>query len=87
MTTLTPSGLDSVVAAAKQAPGRGLPPVHLWHPAHCGHSHMRIAADGRWWHEGSVIAREGLVRLFASILRREADGGGRGSGAAVGCSS
>ena len=30
-------GLDGVIAAArKQAPGRGLPPVHLWNPAHCG---------------------------------------------------
>src|SRR5471030_1309442 len=29
-------GLEGVVAAAKQAPGRGLPPVHLWNPVHCG---------------------------------------------------
>jgi len=29
-------GLDGVIAAAKQAPGRGLPPVHLWNPPHCG---------------------------------------------------
>jgi hypothetical protein len=35
---------------------------------------MRIAADGTWYYRGSPIGREGLVRLFASILRREADG-------------
>lgn len=50
------------------------PPVHLWHPAHCGDSLMRIAGDGTWFHEGSPIGRIELVRLFASILRREGDG-------------
>ena len=52
-----------------------LPPVHLWHPEHCGDSLMRIAADGTWFHEGSPIGRMELVRLFSTILRREADGG------------
>lgn len=51
------------------------PPVDSWNPAHCGHSRMRIASDGTWFHEGAVIARPAMVRLFASILRREADGG------------
>ncbi len=35
---------------------------------------MRIAADGAWHYRGSAITREALVRLFASILRREPDG-------------
>ena len=52
-----------------------LPPVHLWHPAHCGDSLMRIAADGTWFHEGSPIGRRELVKLFSTILRREASGG------------
>ena len=51
-----------------------LPPVHLWNPAHCGDSFMRIASDGTWFHEGSPIGRKELVRLFSTILRREADG-------------
>jgi hypothetical protein len=55
--------------------GKGrLPPVHLWNPAHCGDSQMRIARDGTWFHEGSPIGRKELVRLFSTILRREADG-------------
>ena len=33
-----------------------------------------ITADGDWYHEGGQIKRESLVRLFASILRREEDG-------------
>lgn len=53
---------------------RRLPPVHLWHPTHCGDSDMRIAADGTWWHAGSPIGRPELVRLFSTILRRESDG-------------
>ena len=54
---------------------RKLPPVGQWHPAHCGDSAMRIAADGTWFHEGSPIGRPELVKLFSTILRREADGG------------
>lgn len=32
-----------------------------------------IRADGSWLHEGGVIQRQPLVKLFASILRREED--------------
>jgi hypothetical protein len=66
--------LDKVIAAAKQAPGRGLPPVHLWNPAHCGEIDIVIAKDGRWFHEGGQIGREALVRLFSTILRKDPDG-------------
>jgi len=41
----------------------------------CGDLAIRIARDGTWWHEGRPITRPGLVRLFASVLRREPDGG------------
>lgn len=51
-----------------------LPPVASWNPTHCGDSEMRIAADGTWYHQGSPIRREAMVRLFSSILRREPDG-------------
>ena len=67
-------GLDGVIAAAKQAPGRGLPPVHLWHPEHCGEIDIRIRKDGVWFHEGTPIGREALVRLFSTVLRRDPDG-------------
>jgi hypothetical protein len=53
---------------------RRLPPVEKWNPTHCGHSDMRIARDGTWFHQGSPIGRPAMVRLFSSILRREADG-------------
>ena len=35
---------------------------------------IRIAADGCWYHEGGLIGRPALVKLFSSVLRREADG-------------
>lgn len=53
---------------------RKLPPVEQWAPAHESDSHMRIAADGRWYHQGGLIGRPAMVRLFASVLRREDDG-------------
>lgn len=67
-------GLDGVIAAAKQAPGRGLPPVHLWNPPHCGDIDIVIRKDGTWFHEGSPIGREALVRLFSTVLRKDPDG-------------
>lgn len=66
--------LRSVETAAKQAPGRGLPPVHLWNPAHSGEIDIVIGRDGGWTHEGAPIAREALVRLFSTILRKDPDG-------------
>lgn len=62
------------VAEAAQAPGRGLPPVHLWNPAHTGEIDIVIKTDGTWVHEGGVIGREALVRLFSTILRKDPDG-------------
>ena len=53
---------------------RRLPPVDKWNPDRCGHSGMRIARDGTWYHEGSPIRRPAMVRLFSTVLRREPDG-------------
>ncbi len=51
-----------------------LPPVEKWNPAHCGEIDIRIARDGTWFHEGTPIGRRELVRLFSTILRKDADG-------------
>lgn len=50
---------------------RQLPPVESWSPAKIGESHMVIAADGTWFHDGGVIRREAMVRAFASLLTRD----------------
>ena len=43
-------------------------------PIDCGDLEMRIAHDGTWFYRGSPINRLPLVKLFASVLRRESDG-------------
>ena len=53
---------------------RAAPPVERWNPAFCGDSYIEILADGSWRHEGVRMTRESLVRLFASILRKDEDG-------------
>ena len=50
---------------------RRLPPVDQWDPPHCGHSEMRIARDGSWFHQGRPIRRPAMIRLFSTVLRRE----------------
>jgi len=65
----------SLTEAAAAIADQRRPPVEQWNPGHCGDSGMRIDREGRWWHEGRPIERDALVRLFASVLRREADGG------------
>ena len=65
---------DSLISAVTQAAKKGPPPVHLWNPPYCGEIDMRIAADGRWYHDGSLINRPRMVQLFSSILRRDDDG-------------
>ena len=64
----------SLADIARLAQDKRLPPVGKWNPDHCGDSEMRIARDGTWFHQGSPIGREAMVRLFSTILRRESDG-------------
>jgi len=64
----------SLAEIAKLVEEAKLPPVEKWNPTHCGDSEMRIARDGTWYHQGSPIGRPAMVRLFSTILRREADG-------------
>lgn len=63
-----------LAALAEAIGNRTTPPVDKWDPPHCGHSGMRIAADGTWFHMGSPISRPAMVRLFSTVLRREPDG-------------
>lgn len=65
-------GSENLLRHASQ--WRGAAPVDKWDPPYCGEMDMRIATDGSWHHEGTVIQRQTLVQLFSSILRREADG-------------
>ena len=61
----------SLADIARLVEEKKLPPVAQWNPDHCGHSDMRIARDGRWFYMGTPITRLPLVKLFATILRRD----------------
>jgi uncharacterized protein len=43
-------------------------------PTACGEFDIRIGSDGTWFYHGSPITRKPLVKLFASVLRRDASG-------------
>jgi hypothetical protein len=66
-------GLDGIAAAVRERANRGAPPVDLWNPPFCGDLDIRIASDGTWFYLGTPIGRAPLVRLFASVLKREGD--------------
>ena len=66
--------LQQLGAQLPAAKNPGNPPLHLWQPPLSGDIDIVIRADGSWIHEGRPIQRHTLVRLFASILRREEDG-------------
>jgi len=67
--------LSALTKAAKaQGAGEGERPVDRWNPDYCGEMDMVIKPDGSWWHDGTRITRKPLVKLFASILRKDDDG-------------
>jgi len=69
----TAPGLDAIAGVAREASRKGAPPVHLWNPPFCGDLDMRIARDGTWFYLKTPIGRPALVKLFASVLKREGD--------------
>lgn len=66
--------LASLTSTVTRFAARGPAPVHLWNPEHCGDIGLRIGADGTWYFQESPIGRKALVRLFATILRKDDDG-------------
>ena len=63
----------SLAQIAEAVAQRRLPPVEQWSPDASDDSHMRIAADGTWFHEDSPIRRPAMVRAFSGLLNREED--------------
>jgi hypothetical protein len=64
----------SLAEVATMVAERKLPPVEQWNPQVSGDSEMRIAADGRWFHQGGPITRPAMIRAFASLLWRDEEG-------------
>ena len=67
------TGLEALVSRAVTGT-KGLPPVDKWNPPFCGDLDMEIRADGTWFYMGTPIGRQPLVRLFSTVLRKDADG-------------
>lgn len=67
-----PDRLEVITRAVRSA-ADGIPPVHLWNPPDCGDIDMRIGHDGTWYYQKTPITRPAMVRLFASVLKREGD--------------
>jgi hypothetical protein len=65
--------LDGIASYARRQGSKRPPPVHLWNPPFCGDLDMRIGTDGTWYYLGTPIGRPALVKLFASVLKREGD--------------
>ncbi|WP_395338793.1 DUF1285 domain-containing protein [Ningiella sp. W23] len=48
-----------------------MPPVEKWHPDFCGDLNLVIKKNGQWWHEGTPFTRASLIKLFASVIKKE----------------
>lgn len=67
------ASLEALISRAASTE-KGLPPVEQWNPEFCGDLDMEIRADGTWFYMGTPIGRAPLVRLFSTVLRKDADG-------------
>ena len=70
---IDPSILYKDLLALQSQQNGALPPVDSWNPAFCGDMDLTICCNGEWVHEGSPIHRDALVKLFASVLKREGE--------------
>ncbi len=68
------SGLDTLLRTAKEGGRAGVRPVETWNPPYCGEIGLKIRRDGVWTYQDSPIGRTALVKMFASILRKDDDG-------------
>lgn len=48
--------------------------MEKWEPDYCGELDIEIRRDGTWTYMGTPIGRQSLVRLFSTVLRKDADG-------------
>lgn len=77
MPLIGPAAVDALsgllAASAREGDPAKPRPVERWNPPYCGEIDMSISVDGVWFYNGSPIGRAALVRLFASILRKDED--------------
>jgi hypothetical protein len=68
------NNIGRLAALLNDACDREPAPVERWDPRYCGDIGLKICADGTWVYRNSPIRREGLIKLFASVLSKDVDG-------------
>jgi hypothetical protein len=68
------NNIGRLEAVLNDARDREPAPVERWDPPYCGDIGLKICADGTWVYRDSPIRREGLIKLFASVLSKDVDG-------------
>ena len=68
------SPINHLALLLRGMPENGAAPVERWNPPYCGDIGLAIRGDGAWVYRGSPIQRPALVKLFARVLRKDADG-------------
>ncbi len=61
------------ISAQIKAQGNKIPPVELWDPEYCGEMDLQIKTNGDWLYAGTIFKRPTLVKLLASVLKKEGD--------------
>ena len=64
------SELDQLLSDIEAADSKSHARKH-WQPKHIGSIDIRIATDGTWYHQGRAFQRPALIKLFATVLRKE----------------
>jgi hypothetical protein len=62
---------ESLEKVLSEIDGQKMPPVEQWNPELCGEIDIKILKNGDWIHEGRLMTRKKLVKLFASVLKFE----------------
>jgi len=68
--------LDSISEQLEQSSAvttNNIPLVELWDPPYCGEIDIKISANGDWFYNNSIFKRLPLVKLFASVIKKEAE--------------
>ena len=70
---ITSPSASSLAGSMKGISMDSVVPMDKWDPPFCGDIDMRIARDGTWFYLGTPIGRPELVKLFSSIIRKDAN--------------
>mgnify|MGYP003116208728 FL=1 len=65
--------ISAHITSSQKGNEKKMPPVELWDPPFCGDIDLVIKSDGSWYYNGTIFKRLSLVKLFASVLKKEAE--------------